>query len=166
LPTEECFTTPDCTKTAGKVRATRPFLVNGTLVEGLEMEFKAGELVKFSAEAGADAFKEYVDSDVGGRRLGEVALVGIDSPVYQSKRVFQEILFDENAACHIAVGSAYKFCLQGGENMSKEELGRIGCNESSVHTDIMISSSEVDVAAKTYAGQEIALIQSGEWQEI
>lgn len=164
IPTEECFTTPDCRKTSGVVRATRPFLVNGVLIEGLTMTFENGEIASFDASKGRETFEEYLSSDPGARRLGEVALVGIDSPVFKSGRVFEEILFDENAACHIAVGSAYKFCLDGGSDLSKAELGEIGCNESSVHTDMMISDEHVSVTAHTYAGEEIRLIENGEWQ--
>ncbi|MCA8959172.1 MAG: aminopeptidase [Planctomycetes bacterium] len=163
LPTEEVFTTPDYRATRGHVRATRPFLVSGKLVEELEMVFENGVLSSFRAKSGAEALEEYVNSDEGGRRLGEVALVGIDSPVYRSGRVFQEILLDENAACHIAVGQAYKFCLDGGESMTAEELTAIGCNESSVHTDMMISSEEVDVVAHTFDGRSVPLIRNGEW---
>ena len=75
----------------------------------------------------------------------------------------EEILLDENAACHIAVGMAYKFCLEGGENMSTEELEAIGCNDSTVHTDMMISSEEVDVTATMYDGETVEVIKSGEW---
>lgn len=163
IPTEEVFTTPDYRKTHGHVRATRPFYINGRLIEGLEIVFEGGKIVDFSASQGKETFQAYIDSDEGGRRLGEVALVGIDSPIYQSGLVFQEILFDENAACHIAVGSAYKTCLENGENLSSDELANVGCNESVVHTDMMISSEEVDVTAKTRDGDSIALISKGEW---
>lgn len=164
IPTEECFTTPDCRKTNGVVRATRPFLVNGVLIEGLSITFDDGVITSFDAVKGRETFEEYLSSDPGARRLGEVALVGIDSPVFKSGRVFEEILFDENAACHIAVGSAYKFCLEGGSSLSKEELANIGCNESSVHTDMMISDEHVSVTAHTYGGEQICLIQDGQWQ--
>jgi aminopeptidase len=164
IPTEENFTTPDCRRTEGVVRATRPFLVNGVLVEGLSLTFKAGAIESFSATAGADTFREYINSDAGAKFLGEVALVGIDSPVFQSGRVFEEILFDENAACHIAVGSAYKFCIDGGDSMSSEELAAIGCNESSVHTDMMISNEEVTVEAELYQGGTLTIIKDGAWQ--
>jgi aminopeptidase len=164
IPTEECFTTPDSRATTGRVRATRPFLVNGVLVSGLTLEFIDGRVHSFEAKTGADTFREYIDSDPGGRLLGEVALVGTDSPVFQSGRVFEEILFDENAACHIAVGSAYKFCLEGGDSMSKEELQAIGCNESSVHTDMMISDEHVSVEATLYRGGNVTLIERGVWQ--
>ena len=163
VPTEECFTTPDWRMTEGKVRATRPFLVNGRLIKGLEMEFKRGEITNFTAIEGRDVFDEYISSDPGGKKLGEVALVGIDSPVYASGLVFEEILFDENAACHIAVGSSYKFCLRGGAQMSESELADVGANQSTVHTDIMISSAEVDVSVETYSGRNLTIISKGEW---
>lgn len=165
IPTEECFTTPDWRKTEGHVRTTRPFFMNGVLVKGLRLVFKAGELVEFSAEEGQQTFEEYISSDAGAKHLGEVALVGIDSPVYQSGTVFRETLFDENAACHIAIGSAYRFCLQGGPVMSDEELDKLGCNFSNVHSDMMISSEEVDVTATTYGGERIVLLHQGQWVE-
>lgn len=163
IPTEECFTTPDYRLTEGKVRVTRPVPVNGKLIIGLQLEFRQGEIIAFSAKEGQDHFAAYIANDKGARRLGEVALVGIDSPIYQSRRIFEEILFDENAACHIAVGFAYRFCIAGGANMSVEELESVGCNDSHVHTDFMISSEEVDVIAQTYTGQRIALITKGKW---
>lgn len=163
IPTEECFTTPDYRLTEGKVRVTRPVMVNGKAVQGLTLEFKKGEIVNFTAEKGRDQFAAYIGNDPGAKRLGEVALVGIDSPIYQCGRNFEEILYDENAACHIAVGSAYRFCLDGGSEMSSEQLKDIGCNESCVHADFMISSDQVDVNATTHSGKKTALIKKGQW---
>lgn len=163
IPTEECYSAPDARRTSGTVRATRPVLVNGVLVEGLSMTFVDGEITEFSASQGESAFREYISIDAGAKRVGEVALVGIDSPVYQSGLVFEEILLDENAACHIAIGSAYKNCIENGVTLSKEELGALGCNDSLAHLDIMISSEQVDVMAKTWSGEEVPLIRRGEW---
>lgn len=163
IPTEECFTTPDRRYTEGKAKVTRPILINGQMVSGLKIEFKEGRLHSFTAEEGKDTFEAYINNDPGARYLGEVALVGIDSPVYQSGHIFEEILYDENAACHIAIGFAYHFCLENGPNMSEKELQELGYNESHVHTDMMISSEEVDVIATTYSGKEVTLIQKGQW---
>lgn len=163
IPTEEVFTTPDRRGTEGVVRATRPFLINGTLIKELSLRFERGAIVEFSAAEGEATFREYISSDEGAKYLGEVALVGIDSPIYQTGLVFEEILFDENAACHIAVGSAYKFCVAGSAQMSEEELAAIGCNESHVHTDMMISSEEVSVEGISYAGVRTPLISRGKW---
>lgn len=163
IPTEECFTTPDFHKTSGFVQTTRPFLINGKIIKGLHLRFEKGEITYFDADQGKDSFAEYINSDRGAKRLGEVALVGIDSPIYQSGKVFEEILFDENAACHIAIGLGYRFCIEGSHQMSEEELEKIGCNTSHVHTDMMISSENVDVTAQTYDGRHIPLIKKGMW---
>jgi aminopeptidase len=163
IPTEECFTTPDYRKTEGRVRITRPVLVNGEFVKDLELTFSQGVITHFQASLGQEQFGAYINNDEGANRLGEVSLVGIDSPIYQSKRVFQEILFDENAACHIAVGMAYRFCIDGGTTMTEDELKTLGVNDSSVHTDFMISSEEVSVRAKTYDGKELQLLEKGKW---
>lgn len=163
IPTEECFTTPDMRRTTGKAKVTRPVFVNGKLVDGLELEFKDGELVHFKAKEGEATFREYINSDAGARKLGEVALVGCDSPIFKSGHVFREILLDENAACHIAIGFAYTFCIKGGENMSREELDSLGVNQSACHLDMMISNEEVDVFAETYDKKTVQLIKKGYW---
>jgi len=166
IPTEECFTTPDYRMTTGKVNTTRPFLINGKQIRGLRLEFKEGKIIDFHADEGANTFAEYINSDEGAKRLGEVALVGIDSPIYQSGKIFEEILFDENAACHIAIGFAYRFCIADSSMMNNSELDNIGCNTSNVHTDMMISSEKVDVRAACYSGESISLIVNGAWAKI
>lgn len=163
LPTEEVFTTPDYRVTHGNARVTRPFMIYGRMVRDLTLEFENGVITKFEASEGADIFREYIGTDEGANRLGEVALVGIDSPIFESGLVFNEILFDENAACHIAVGKAYRFCLEDGDNLSEEDCAAIGCNDSLVHTDMMISSEEVSVTAVTFDGAEIQIIENGVW---
>lgn len=163
IPTEECFTTPDYRYTEGVVKVTRPILVNGTTVEGLILTFEQGRITNFDATKGKEQFRAYIDSDPGARQLGEVALVDVSSPIYQSKKMFHSILYDENAACHIAVGSAYAFCLVGGETMTKEEQESIGCNKSHTHLDVMISSEQVDVSCMTYDQQQIQLMKQGKW---
>jgi aminopeptidase len=165
IPTEECFTTPDWRQTRGRVKTTRPFFINNQLIEGLELTFENGEIVDFSAKKGQSTFAEYIASDAGAKRLGEVALVGIDSPIYQSGLVFRETLLDENAACHIAIGFAYRFCLEGGTEMDDSQLESLGCNTSSTHSDMMISSADVDVTALTYNNERIVLISNGRWVE-
>ncbi|KIC72811.1 Aminopeptidase PepS [Neochlamydia sp. TUME1] len=165
IPTEECFTTPDYRLTAGKVKVTRPVLVNGKIVKDLHLEFKEGKLVHFEASEGEENFARYIDNDAGSRFLGEVALVGTDSPIFQTGKIFEEILYDENAACHIAVGFAYSMCIDGGPLMSPEQLANIGCNVSTVHVDMMISDEHVDVEATTYEGKKVKLICKGQWMQ-
>lgn len=163
IPTEEVFTTPDFRCTTGHVRATRPFMINGKMIEGLSVKFAEGRITDFRAGNGGETFGEYIKSDEGACRLGEVALVGTDSPIYQMGKVYQEILFDENAACHIAVGQAYKFCLSGGTELGRDEALALGCNESAVHTDMMVSSEDVDVTATLSDGSKKPLLQGGAW---
>lgn len=165
IPSEEVFTAPDWRTVEGRAKATRPFLVNGKLIKGLRLEFFGGEISSFTADEGEETFRAYINSDEGARRLGEVALVGVDSPIFQSGIVFEEILLDENAACHIAIGSAYHFCVRGSSKLSKDELQSIGFNESCVHTDMMISDQTVNVDAKLRSGSTIRLISNGEWQQ-
>ncbi len=161
IPSEEIFTTPDYRTVNGTVAATRPFLINGRQVKNLKMEFKNGKVVNFSADEGKENFAEYIKTDEGASRLGEMALVGIDSPIYQSGHIFEEILFDENAACHIALGNGFEFCIEGSQNMTAEQLDEMGFNKSSLHTDIMISSEKVDVTGTTRDGKTINIIKSG-----
>jgi aminopeptidase len=163
LPTEEVFTTPDFRATRGHARTTRPFMIHGKMIEGLSVKFDGGEIADFRASGGGETFGEYIKSDEGAARLGEVALVGVDSPIYQMGKIYQEILFDENAACHIAVGQAYKFCLSGGTELGRDDALALGCNESAVHTDMMISSADVDVTATLADGSTKPLILAGAW---
>ena len=163
VPTEECYTTPDWRKTEGTVKTTRPFLVNGTLIRDLVLHFRHGEIVSFETSTGRETFQEYINSDAGAKRLGEVALVGIDSPIFRSGKIFEEILYDENAACHIAIGFGFRSCISDFEAITKDELSGIGYNESVVHTDMMISNEHVSVEAELYRGGSMMLLQNGEW---
>ncbi len=164
VPSFEVFTTPDWRRTEGKVKITRPFNVSGVLVEGLELEFRSGRIVKISATKNEDAYRALIQKDEGARQLGEVALVGRDSPVSQEGVVFNNTLYDENAACHIATGSGYSVCIHNGWNLSKEELEKVGCNNSVTHNDVMISGPGVDVDAITHSGETVALIRDGYWK--
>lgn len=166
VPSEENFTTPDRRLTRGHFRATMPFrLRNGILVDGLEMSFEDGRVVDFDAKKGKEGFGRWLDTDDGARYLGEFALVGEDSPIAQSKTFFEHTLFDENASCHAALGSAYATCLEGGPEMSPSELEAIGRNDSVIHTDIMFGSTEVSVVATKSNEGEVVLIENGHWGE-
>jgi aminopeptidase len=163
LPTEEVFTSPDYRGTNGTARVTRDFDVHGVRVSGLEVKFKNGVIVEFSAQRGNEAFAQYIKLDKGANRLGEVALVGIDSPIYQSGLLFREILLDENACCHIAIGNAYTEAIRGGQKLTSKIKKEIGFNESSAHTDMMISNDKTNVTAITYGGKEVQLLERGKW---
>lgn len=161
LPTEEVFTAPDLAATEGTVRATKPVTVLGDLVEGAEFTFRGGKVVKARADKGQESLERFLDIDDGSRYLGEVALVDTESPIFQSGYIFYNTLLDENAACHIALGSAYPGCLQGGERMSGEELQAVGANRSLQHADFMIGSAEVDVSGVTASGRSVEILREG-----
>lgn len=161
IPTEEVFTTPDYRQTEGRVAVTRPVQILGTIVSGGWLEFSEGRVVDFGAREGSDILGRYLELDAQARYLGELALVDTASPIYRSGLVFYNTLFDENAACHIALGSSYPKCLAGAETMSDDEYMAAGGNRSSVHTDVMISSPDVDVVGVTRAGARVEIMTAG-----
>jgi aminopeptidase len=161
LPTEEIFTTPDPTRTSGFVRATKPLVRDGVLVEGLRMRFEGGEVVEVEAESGVELVRRQLDVDPGARRLGEVALVDGSSRIGQTGLVFFDTLFDENAACHVAYGVGYLEALADSEGKTRAELG---VNESAVHTDFMIGGPEVEVDGIATDGSVVPLLRQNAWQ--
>lgn len=163
VPTEEIFTTPDWRGVEGKVRCTKPVTIMGTQVDGMDFVFKNGSVVEFNAKTGREALEQYLKMDEGATRLGEVALVGVDSPIHRAGRVFSSILFDENASCHIALGSGYINTWRDGASMSTEQKTAEGFNDSIVHTDFMIGSEAVSVTGVTHGGERVAIIVKGEF---
>ncbi|WP_404403757.1 aminopeptidase [Pelagibacterium halotolerans] len=165
IPTEEVFTTPHKDRVDGHVRATKPLSYQGTLIEDIEMVFKDGKAVEVRAKKGEDIWNKVLDTDEGGRRLGEVALVPHSSPISQSGILFYNTLFDENAACHIAMGQCYAECIEGGGKMSEDEIAAAGGNASLIHIDWMIGSNEIDVDGITKDGERVAVFRKGEWAQ-
>ncbi len=161
IPTEEVFSTPDMTATEGEVVCTRPVTVYGAQVNEAWFKFEKGKVVECGAKTNSDVLQQFVKTDEGASMLGEIALVGIDSPIYQSGKIFHNILFDENASCHIALGNGYTDCITKGTRMTENELKECKCNQSLVHTDFMISSEEVDVLGIKADGSEVVLLKNG-----
>ena len=164
LPTEEVFACPDWRRTEGTVRSTRPLALGGTVVRDLALRFDGGDAVEVTATAGVDAVRGQMDLDGFGKRLGEVALVDGESRVGQTGITFFDTLFDENATCHIAYGSAVTFGVDGLEGLSPDELRERGINVSSVHTDFMIGGPEVTVDGVTASGETVPILREDVWQ--
>ncbi|HEY1540569.1 MAG TPA: aminopeptidase [Solirubrobacteraceae bacterium] len=156
LPSEEVFTAPDPARVDGVVRSTKPLVVGGTIVRGLRVEFAGGRAVSISADEGGELLSRYAARDEGACRLGEVALVDEDGRIGPLDTVFYDTLIDENAASHVALGSAYEF------TAGEEDHPRL--NRSQIHIDFMIGSPEVDVTALTAAGERVPVLRGGAWQ--
>jgi len=158
LPTEEAFTAPDPLRLDGFVAATKPLLIPGASpIEGLRVRFEGGRAVEIDADSGAEVLRSMTAKDDGAARVGEVALVDRESRVGQSGSVFYSILLDENAASHIALGSAYPFSVG-------DDADRTRANKSAIHIDFMVGSDEVAVTGFTHAGDEVPLLRGGAWQ--
>ena len=163
LPTEEVFTIADRARVDGIVRATKPLNYAGTLIEDFTLRFEAGHVVDLAAARGQAVLQQLVDTDEAAGRLGEVALVPHMSPIAQSGRLFYNTLFDENAASHVALGTAYKFTLNGADAMTDEQFLQAGGNRSAVHVDFMIGSSALDVDGILADGRAEPLMRHGDW---
>lgn len=155
IPSEEIFATPDPTRTDGVVRATKPLFTNGSLIEGLEVEFREGRVVRIDADRNADTLRQLIQQDEGAARLGEVALVDGAGRVGATNTTYFDTLLDENAASHIALGSAYAFAA------GKEDADRI--NVSKIHVDFMIGSNDVSVTGVSADGSETPVLANGTW---
>ena len=161
MPTEEIYTMPKRNGVNGVVVATRPLNVNGNIVSGFSLTFKKGQVVDYKAECGEEILKELFATDEGARYLGEVALVPYDSPISRSGMLFFNTLFDENASCHLAFGKAYPTCIKGGEEMTSDELLRRGVNDSLVHEDFMIGSSDLEIDGIQKDGTAVPVFRKG-----
>lgn len=163
MPTEEVFTAPHRERVDGVVRASMPLSYNGILIDDFALEFKDGAVVSAVAGKGQEALDEILAADAGARRLGEVALVPASSPIAKAGVLFLETLFDENAACHIALGRGYVNCLAGAQAMSDDEKLASGLNDSLTHVDFMIGSSAMDVDGELPGGAMEPIMRQGEW---
>lgn len=161
MPTEEVFTMPHRTGANGKVVSSMPLNYNGNLIEGFWFQFKDGLVADYGAASGAQTLKELLDTDDGARRLGEVALVPHDSPISNLGLLFYNTLFDENASCHFALGKAYPTCIDGGSDMSREQLLAAGANDSLVHVDFMVGSADLDITGIRPDGTEVPVFRKG-----
>ena len=165
MPTEEVFTAPEKTGMNGCVSNTKPLSYGGNIIDGFTLTFKDGKVVDFKAEKGEEVLKHLLESDEGARYLGEIALVPDESPISQSGIIFYNTLFDENASCHLALGKAYPTSLEGGQEMTIEQLDEHGLNDSIVHEDFMIGSSEMNIDGVLADGTVEPIFINGSWAE-
>jgi aminopeptidase len=156
LPSEEIFGAPDPQRTDGVVRATKPLVVAGSIIRGLEVEFRDGRAVRIDADENAEVLRGYAARDEGASRLGEVALVDGEGRIGRLGTVFFDTLLDENAASHIALGQSYAF------TAGEEDRERL--NRSAIHVDFMIGGDDVAVSGVTDAGDEVPVLRGGAWQ--
>ena len=163
LPTEEVFTLPHKDRVNGTVTASRPLVVAGNIVENFSLTFENGKITKFSAQKGEESLRKLIETDEGSTRIGEVALVPHSSPISQRGHLFYRTLFDENAASHIAIGRAYRFTVEGGNEMTEEEFQANGGNFSLTHNDFMIGSAQMDIDGITEDGTQEPVMRQGEW---
>jgi aminopeptidase len=163
IPSEEVFTTPHALKVDGYVKSTKPLSHQGTLIEDISVVFENGSITEARASKGEEVFLKLIDTDEGARRLGEVALVPNSSPISQSNLLFYNTLFDENAACHIALGQCYSKCFKDGDTLSKDQIIQNGGNSSMIHVDWMIGSDTMNVDGLNQNGQATPVFRDGEW---
>ena len=163
IPSEEVFTTPHAMRVDGYVRSTKPLSHQGSLIEDIEVRFDAGRIIEAKASRGAEVLTKVLDSDEGARRLGEVALVPHSSPISQTGLLFYNTLFDENAACHIALGQCYSKCFSGEVDLSPDQIAARGGNSSMIHIDWMIGSDKIDIDGVHLDGTRVPVFRQGEW---
>lgn len=163
IPSEELFITPKAGSAEGIVHATMPLVFQGILIEDFWLRFEGGKVMELHAEKNEEALRTLVSMDEGAAMLGECALVPYASPIRESGILFYNTLFDENAACHLALGRGYSSNIRDYENYSLEELRAMGVNDSMVHEDFMIGSEDLSITGVTAAGERVAIFRDGGW---
>ena len=163
IPTEEVFTSPHCEQVDGVVYSAMPLVHNGVKIDHFWLRFEQGLVVEFDAETGRDALASILDTDEGARRLGEVALISKNTPIRESETLFFDTLYDENASCHLALGSGFPECYEGGYDMTQDELRACGLNKSGTHVDFMIGADDLDITGVCADGTEVPVFVNGQW---
>ena len=161
MPTEEIFTAPKWDGVDGRVYAALPLALDGNLVRDFYLDFQAGRIVDVHAAEGGDILRHSIELDEGSHYLGEVALVPYDSPIRNKGILFFETLFDENASCHLAFGSAYPTCVKGGADMTEAEQKAAGLNQSINHVDFMVGTADLSITGLTHGGKEVPVFVNG-----
>lgn len=160
IPTEEIYTAPLKTGIGGVVYSAMPLVNDGNIIDKFHFVVKEGRIVEAHAEKGEDSLLAAISLDEGARYFGEVALVPYDSPISNQKILYYNTLFDENAACHLAFGEAYP-CIEGGRDMTKEELKARGLNDSITHVDFMVGTPDLSIVGTTQDGRQVPIFVDG-----
>ena len=163
IPSEECFISPMRGKAEGKVAASMPLSREGQLIENFWVRFHEGKAVEWHAEKNEQLLTNIITSDEGSAYLGECALVPYDSPIRNSGLLFYNTLFDENAACHLALGAGFADTIDGYEEKTLEECRAMGINDSMVHVDFMIGTADLCIDALTGDGKTVPIFRNGNW---
>ncbi|MFA5421607.1 MAG: aminopeptidase [Bacilli bacterium] len=163
IPSEECFTTPERGKAEGVVYSTKPLSYQGELIENFHIVFKGGKAVEVHAEKNEELLKHMISMDEFAGYLGEVALVPFNSPIRNSGILFWNTLYDENASCHFALGMGYTNTVIDYGKYTKEELTKMGVNDSMIHVDFMVGSEDLSIVAITQDGKKVPIFKNGNW---
>ncbi|MGN0038428.1 MAG: aminopeptidase [Coriobacteriales bacterium] len=163
IPTEEIFTSPQRLLTSGVVHSALPLIYNGSPVEDFWIRFEEGRAVEWDARVGKDVLAGIIQTDEGSCYLGEVALVPFDSPIRNTGTLFLETLYDENASCHLALGKGFPEVLEGGYDLSDEQLLEAGLNESAAHVDFMIGTHDLNIDGLRADGTAVPVFRNGNW---
>ena len=163
IPTEEVFTTPDKNRVEGIVKITKPVLIQGQIIEDCIFKFSKGRITEANAKMGYDTIDKIISIDEGARRLGEIALVPHSSPISKTNLLYFNLLIDENASNHIAIGRGFRSSLKNGRQLTKEEFMAVGGNESTIHLDLMVGSGDMNVDGVLEDGTTEPIMRNGEW---
>ena len=161
VPTEEIFTSPNRLMTSGIVYSSKPLVYNGYIIDDFWIKFEDGKVISFDASKGKDVLSSIINGDDTSCYLGECALVPYDSPISNSGVIFYTTLFDENASCHLALGTGFPNTLDGTDGKEKDELISMGLNVSDVHVDFMIGTSDLKIEGVTYDGKNVLIFENG-----
>lgn len=163
IPSEECFISPMKGQAEGIVYASLPLSYRGQLIEDFSIRFENGKAVEWHASKNEDLLGSMLTMDEGSAYLGECALVPYDSPVRASGLLFYNTLFDENAACHLAMGMGFADTIRGFQDKSLDECRKMGINDSMIHVDFMIGTADMDIDAILEDGSSVAVFRKGNW---
>ena len=163
IPSEECFISPMKGKAEGIVYSTKPLSYQGQLIDNFSIRFENGKAVEWHAEKNEELLTKLITMDEGSCYLGECALVPYDSPIRNSEILFYNTLFDENAACHLALGMGFADTIRDFEKYSLEECRKLGINDSMIHEDFMIGSKDLSIDATCRDGKVVPIFRDGNW---